>query len=273
MVPTLDDAQVKRRYEGIYRAINRRNLMPLAACIGTTVLVAFAFTAFVVPLLVPLLPARSPALVVIGLNLAVFFVCVLTLPTLAQLLLTSREWRKAVETLNAWTLNERARWQAQFGRMPLILGRGSARRWIRRHPGVGGPTRIRLLAWIGELNAAAEITAALPTATPAQRFERRLLQAMIEFVATGNAGLDAARAEFAATPPGPERDAARRALGFEEARLAQAAGGDWVAALAQAREDAMTLPKGATIRERFVAGIPTLVGLIGLGAAVGLFLG
>ena len=273
MGPPLDDAVVKRRYEGIYRAIARRSLLPVVVCVGTTAVVAYAFVTFALPLVIPLIPFGTPAFIAIASTLAILLAGITVLPTLAQLVLTSRSWRKAVEALNGWAMFEQARLRSLGIRPPLIFGRGSARRWIARTPGIGGPMRIRYLAWIGELNAAAEITAHMPTETPAARFERRLLQAMIEFVATGTADLSAAREELAAVPAGAERDSARLALAFEEARLVHAAGGDWVPTLAAARDDISVLPKGASIRERFIASLPTYVGIMALSAALGWVLG
>jgi hypothetical protein len=178
-------------------------------------------------------------------TLGVFVICVTVLPTLAQLVVSPRPWLRAVEALNAVALNDRARWVRAAGSVPRLFSRGHARRWIRNHPGVGGLGRIRLLVWTGDLNAAAQVAAGLPQAT-----------------AKGRGDLSEARSVLAQMESGPERDEARLDLAVEEARLAHAAGDDWLVPLAAARAEVTALPRGATIRERFLAGLPSTIAII-----------
>jgi hypothetical protein len=258
-----EDELATRRYEAIFRAVGRRNLVTVVVCVAATALVTAAFVVFVVPAVVPLLPGGMHPYVALLATMAIFLVGVTLLPTVAQLVLLPRPWLRAVEALNATTLNERARWLRAAGQpLPRLFSRGHARRWIRNNPGVGGIGRIRLLVWTGELNAAAQVAAGLPRSNAKERFDRALIQALIEFVATGRADLDAARAELAMIEAPQERDEARLDLAVEESRLALAAGQDWVGPLAVARAAVDELPSGATLRERFLASLPSTVVLI-----------
>ena len=252
-----------KRYEAIYRAVGRRNLLTVGVCLVATGLACVAFIVLVVPVVIPALPGGVHPYVLLLVTMAIFLVGVTVLPTAAQLLLLPPRWLRAVEALNAVALNEHERWLRSSGhRAPRLISVGRARRWIQKNPGIGGIGRIRLLIWAGELNAAAQVAAGLPRTTAKQRFDRALLQALIEFVATGRADLEAARAEMALIDTPQERDEARLDLALEEARLALAAGDDWIAPLAAGRSAVTALPRGASLRERFLGSLPSTAAMI-----------
>ena len=95
-----------------------------------------------------------------------------------------------------------------------------ARTWLETHPSAGGSAdlpRIELLVWIGEFDAARQVVAGLPADTAEERFERALQQASVDFVATGDGGLDTTRAMLAELPHGSRPQASAR-LAVETAR-------------------------------------------------------
>ena len=114
---------------------------------------------------------------------------------------------------------DRTRWRSatreEWPSMPR-----AARAWLEAHPASGGSAdlpRIELLMWIGEFEAARRVVNALPTATPQERFERALRRAAVDFVASGDGELTAARAALAELPDDARPEATAR-LAVEEAR-------------------------------------------------------
>jgi hypothetical protein len=115
--------------------------------------------------------------------------------------------------------SDRARWQAATGEDRPSMPR-AARAWLESHPAAGGSAdlpRIELLMWIGEFEAASRVVGALPSATPAERFERALRRAAVDFVASGDGELSAVRAALADLPDDARPEAIAR-LSVEEAR-------------------------------------------------------
>jgi hypothetical protein len=115
--------------------------------------------------------------------------------------------------------SDRARWQAATGEDRPSMPR-AARAWLESHPAAGGSAdlpRIELLMWIGEFEAASRVVGALPSATPAERFERALRRAAVDFVASGDGELSAVRAALADLPDDARPEAIAR-LAVEEAR-------------------------------------------------------
>ncbi len=96
----------------------------------------------------------------------------------------------------------------------------AARAWLESHPAAGGSAdlpRIELLMWIGEFETARRVVDALPAVTPEERFERALRQAAVDFVASGDGELTAARSALAELPDDARPEATAR-LAVEEAR-------------------------------------------------------
>ncbi|MFI5227089.1 MAG: hypothetical protein ACHQ3P_10490 [Candidatus Limnocylindrales bacterium] len=114
---------------------------------------------------------------------------------------------------------DRARWRSATGEDRPSMPR-AARAWLESHPASGGSAdlpRIELLMWIGEFEAASRVVGALPTATAEERFERALRRAAVDFVASGDGELTAARVALAELPDEARPEATAR-LAVEEAR-------------------------------------------------------
>lgn len=191
------------------------------------------------------------------------------LPNFAQLLVINGAALRAIEAVNAFGLGEAEEYTARSGRRPPILANvDKARRWLRRGEGYGTRLRIRILIWTGELAAAAEVIASLPVTNRADAFHQSLLRQLIEYVATGSMDLSDARAALERIPPSRERDHATVALAVEEARLDLERGDDYLGRLAAARERLSDLPRGASIRDRFIANLPSSVGTFAIIATV-----
>lgn len=100
-----------------------------------------------------------------------------------------------------------------------------ARAWLEAHPATDAADelpRIELLLWIGELDTARRAAAALPSDTPAARFDRALEVALVSFVGSGDGDLEAARSALDALD-GEARTHAHARLAVEEARRLAAA--------------------------------------------------
>lgn len=102
----------------------------------------------------------------------------------------------------------------------------------------------------------------------ADAFHQSVLRQEVEFVATGTMDLSGPRAALERISPSPERNLAAVVLALEEARLDLDRGGDYLQRLADARSGLAELPRGASIRDRFVSSILTSVGTFALIAAI-----
>lgn len=249
----------QERYEAIFRAIGKPVRNGILLCIGTTILLAFVFgvaSAF----FRPDFPPDWPSWLVFLVLMVPFGIAVLFIPNFAQLLVINGRTARAIEAFNVVGLGELAAYTAATGRKPpTLLNDKAARRWLKRGEGYGTRLRTRILMWAGELDAAAETIAGMRPSTPAEAFHQALLRQEVEFVATGTMDLSGPRATLERIPPGPEHDFALTTLAMDEARLDVARGGDHLQRLADARTQVAELPKGASIRDRFVSSLPTSV--------------
>src|SRR5207253_738336 len=92
-----------------------------------------------------------------------------------------------------------------------------------------------LLVWIGEFDAAGRVAATLPDVSPWDRFERALQRAFVDFVASGDGDLSAARQAIGALPT-DQGPTARAMVAVEEARQRAA---DWLRLPRDARRRAI----------------------------------
>lgn len=258
----------QERYEAIFRAINRPARNGLLVCAATTILLAFAF-GLISGLLAPSFPSDWPRWLVFLLLIIPFGVAVMLLPNFAQLLVINGSTLRALEAVNAFGLGEADEYTRKTGRKPPVLANpDKARRWLQRGEGYGTRVRIRYLIWAGELAAAAEVIAALPTTSAADAFHQSLLRQLVEYVATGSMDLSEARAALDRIPVSRDRDHALIALAFEEARLDLDQNDDFRQHLADAREGLANLPRGASIGDRLIANLPSSVGTFAIIAAL-----
>jgi hypothetical protein len=256
------------RYEAVFKAVLRPAQTGLWVGVVVTIVLSFLF-GFSYSFVGPELPREWPPELSFAAVMVPFAIAVILLPNAAQLLVIHGEKARAIETVNAFAYGEANDYTARTGRrVPTLLGIGAARRWLKQGHGYGTRLRTRLLVWIGELDAAAQVIAAMPTDSPADAFHRSLLRELLEFVATGRNDLAEPRALLASIPPGPERDHALASLAVEEARLEVDAGRDPMAPLAQARAQLTVLPKGASLRDRFVSSLPLSIGLFAVLTAI-----
>jgi hypothetical protein len=153
--------------------------------------------------------------------------------------------RRALEAYR-WVVREDGRrWTTATGE-PQPSRPTRARTWLEHHPAAGGTAdlpRIELLIWIGEFDAARRVVAGLPSETAKERFERALRRASVDFVATGDGDLAAARLALDDLPPAEQIEAGAR-LAVEAARQAASARGgsaatgtDYLAPLVRARDE------------------------------------
>ncbi len=259
----------QQRYEALGRAIGRRFLRGLYACVGTSLVIAFVFgvaTGF----FRDEFPPEWPRWLVFAVLFLPFLAAVTTIPAFVQWLFMRGRDLAAFEAFNVFALLEAADYRAATGRRPPALAKvGQARRWLSRGEGYGTRHRIRALIWVGELNAAAESLPGFPSSEPIDRFHQALLRQEVEYAATGQMDLSDARTELNRVPPSPEREWAATALAFTSARLVYDSGGDWLQPLADARAAMTSLPKGASYRDRLLAGLPLSVApLILIGAVI-----
>ena len=258
----------QQRYEAIFRAFGRPVRNGLLLCLGITLVISFLFgvaSAFVRPAL----PEGWPPWLVFLVLIIPFGIAVLTVPSLAQLLVINGRTARAIEALNVFALGEAAAYATATGRKALPLtSPDRARRWLSRGEGYGTRHRIRVLIWTGELNAAAELIAGMGVASAADAFHQSALRQELEFVATGSMDLSEARIALESIPPSPDRDLATVVLAFEQARLDLHDGRDAFQPLADARGHLAELPRGASIRDRFVASIPPSVAMFAVMATV-----
>lgn len=258
----------QQRYEAIFRAFGRPVRNGLLLCIGTTLVIGFLFgvaSAFVRPSL----PQGWPPWLMFLVLIIPFGIAVLTVPNLAQLLVIKGRVTRAIEAFNVFALGEAEAYATETGRKAVLLtSPDRARRWLSRGEGYGTRHRIRVLIWTGELNAAAELVAGMRVSSASDAFHQSVLRQELEFVATGSMDLSEARIALESIPPSPDRDLATVVLAFEEARLDVHHGRDAFQSLADARAKLAELPRGASIRDRFVASIPTSVATFAVVATV-----
>jgi hypothetical protein len=109
------------------------------------------------------------------------------------------------------------------------------------------------LAWAGDHESARRVLETIQPITAADGFEMELLGAMVQFVETGS--LDVKRADQALTAvTGVDRDWARLAFAFEQARADHAGGLPWQVPLARARRE-VAIPLAATFLGRLLASV------------------
>jgi hypothetical protein len=245
----------QERYEAIFRAFGRPVRNGLLLCIGTSLVIGFLFgvaSAFITPAL----PETWPTWLVFVVLLLPFGIAFLVLPNLAQLLIINGRTARAIEAFNVFALGEAEAYATATGtKAPALASVKRARRWLSRGEGHGTRHRIRVLIWTGELNAAAELIAGMRVSSPVDAFHQAVLRQELEFVATGAMDLSEARVALESIAPSPDRDLATAVLAFEEARLEVHDGRDPFQRLADARASLAELPRGASIRDRFVASI------------------
>ena len=257
----------QERYEAVFRAIGRPVRNGVLLCIGTSLLVAFAF-GITSGLIAPLFPDDWPRWLTFLVLMVPFGVAVILLPNLAQLLVINGKTLRAIEAMNALGFEADEYTAKTGGKPPILANANRARRWLQRGEGYGTRLRIRILIWAGELPAAADVIAAMPVTSPADAFHKSLLRQLVEYVATGSMDLSEPRATLERIPASRDRDHAAVALAFEEARLYLDRGDDYMSHLAVARERLAGLPRGASIGDRFIANLPSSVGIFAVIAAL-----
>ena len=167
--------------------------------------------------------ARPGPIVVtaVGIGAAVVF-AVLTFAVAG--LLRPRRVTRALDLFRWVQRRDRDRWREVTGEDRPTMP-SAARTWLEHHPAAGGSAdlpRIELLVRIGEFEAARRVVAALPSGTPAERFEWALRGATVDFIATGDGELGPARDALQALDDEARPEAAAR-LAVEESRQLAAA--------------------------------------------------
>jgi hypothetical protein len=139
-------------------------------------------------------------------------------------LLRPRRVARALDLFRWVQRRDRDRWREVTGEDRPTMP-SAARTWLEQHPAAGGSAdlpRIELLVWIGELEAARRVVAALPSGTPVERFERALRGATVDFIASGDGELGPARDAVQALGDDARPEATAR-LAVEESRQLAAA--------------------------------------------------
>jgi len=103
----------------------------------------------------------------------------------------------------------------------------------------------------------------MPRRTPEDMFDSSLLEAMVDFVATGGGDLQRAR-EAIVDLPTAAHDRARLSLALEEARRDLNDGRRWQTPLAAARRE-VAIPRAATIFGRFLSGARAMFAVVVIG--------
>ena len=255
----------QERYEAIYRVVVRRAQTSLFICWGLTVLLTFV-TSVAVTYFGPDLPPAWPAWLRVSAFLIPAFVVVGVVPGVIQVWYLGNPHVRALEVVNGFTLAETEQYTRETGRRrpPRPRNREAVVRLLATDVARGSRLRVRFLLWADEQTAAAQAINELPTDEPAGAFHRELLIELQRFVREDTMDLSRPRQALEAIPPGPERDRARLALAFEEARLAHANGGSWLDPLVAARSEVDHLPRGASMRERVIAGLPTTIVILAI---------
>ena len=140
----------------------------------------------------------------------------------------------------------------------------------------GGPQaaiRIRALVGSRRYAEARRMLAALSPETAFERFEAALLTALLDFVETGVGSLGEPERQLALIPDGGERDYARAALAYEQARVACWRGGDWELPLAAAGLTIGSGYRGAQLGDRMVRIVTAMAGVLIAGSGIGFVLG
>ena len=248
----LGDA-ARRRYEEIYRAMRRTSNRGLWLCLATTGILALSYGIWWArPFAQGLEGIGLPPWLVAGVQTAIAVSILLTLPNLVQFVVIHGDTAAAMEAFNAYGLAEVRRRQHEGFQFPVFRRAEQIQPWVAAHPEVSGPLLVRLLAWAGDYESAIGALQGIRPVTAADAFEVELLRAMVQFVEAGQ--LDLTRARRAMTEVmGVDRDWARLALAFEQARADHAAGLPWQAPLAAARRE-VAIPLAATFLGRLLSG-------------------
>jgi hypothetical protein len=165
----------------------------------------------------PIVTAAAFALAAASFAVLTFAIAAVLRPRQVSRALTTYRWVARYDWL---------RWRHLTGEtVPRTPAR--ARSWLEQHSATGDASdlaRIELLVWIGEFDAAGRVVATLPDVSPWDRFERALQRAFVDFVASGDGDLSAAR-EAIRELPADQAPAARAMVAVEEARQR---GADWL---------------------------------------------
>ncbi|MEI8333856.1 MAG: hypothetical protein WCH74_08395 [Chloroflexota bacterium] len=133
------------------------------------------------------------------------------------------------------------RWSAVTGVKPLATPE-AARAWLDANPMRGdAPPPVRLariepLLLVGDVAAASKLAAGLPADSPWDRFDREYQRAFVDFSGGGRVDPRPLRAAAVALADPEERLRGQALLALGAARVAVAAGDDWIAPLADVRE-------------------------------------
>ncbi|MEP6469226.1 MAG: hypothetical protein ABJC24_05595 [Chloroflexota bacterium] len=159
------------------------------------------------------------------------------------------------------------------GKIPRDAGQGSS--WLAAHPEPGrlAPQRLVAQLFAGDTTAANETLSTYPTSTAYERFELANDRWFLDFLAGELPALDEVEAAAANVQDPGERARAAAAAATMRAHAAAVSGGDWVAALAAARQVVGARADGLVWSRYVVPGWTLLMGvaaaLIGLGLLAG----
>jgi hypothetical protein len=266
-----DEAMVATRFEALGRAIGQRFKRSTYACLIAVAVVTVAWTLVAVPLIV--LAFISVPFVALSVAIAGYAVAVILLPSALQLAVMSRDDLALGEGYNVYAMLE----QQHAPSLPRFLlafrmrSANSTLKWMDTHP-TFEPQRIRALMWAGRLADASERIERLPSERAEDRFQKEVLRALMSFLLGREAGLAAAFREAEAIQPGSERLYAEATLAIETARRLQDSGGDWARPVIELRRRLTSLPRGASYRDRLMAGIPAVLGAVVVGSIFGVLI-
>lgn len=248
-----DDAAL-HRYEDIYRVIRRTSNRGLLLCLAATGILAVVYVTWLArPFAQALTGIGLPPWTVAGVQAAASISVLLTLPNLTQFIVIHGDTKAAMEAFNTYAFAELRRRQQEGVHVPTFRSAAQIEPWIAVHAEVGGSVLVRLMTWAGDYDSSRRALARMQPATAADTFEVDLLRAMVQFVETGNLDLHPAeRALIAVT--GIDRDWARLALAFEQARADNAVGLPWQLPFARARGE-VRIPLAATFLGRLLASV------------------
>jgi hypothetical protein len=255
------DDTARRRYEDIYRVIRRTSTRGLWVCLAATGILAFIYgVSLARPFEEALAGVGLPPWLVTAVQIGVPLSILFTLPNLAQLVVIRGSTKAAMEAFNAYGFAELNRGRQAGVQIPRFRSAEEIQPWAASHPEVRGPLLVRLQAWAGDYESARRALEAIQPATAADAFEVELLRSMVQFVEVGQ--LELSRARQAMTDlTGADRDWARLALAFEQARADHAAGLPWQRPLAAARRE-VAIPLAATFLGRVLSGLRAYAAII-----------